>query len=290
MNDVQEAQELLNRMSQMQPFPPIIQINKLLGSIAKSSDYATTLSHFRKLHLLGIEVDLYTLSIASNCCCHLNRVDFGISLLCGLFKRSCAPDVTFTTLINGLIIEDRTIEARELFKKLVNNREVEPNVVMYGTIITMLCKTGNTVAAIRLLRIMEERGCKPNTIAYSVIIDSLCKDRMVDDAVSLFIKMKGKGILLDVVAYTSLIHGLCSFGRWKEAMRMLREMLNAGIHPNVHTFNGLVDALYKEGEAKEADEVLEVMIERGVGPDVVTYSMDIVCKAKWMKQGECSIP
>ncbi|GMP85246.1 hypothetical protein CsSME_00038482 [Camellia sinensis var. sinensis] len=199
-------------MLRMRPLPPISQFDKALGSILKMGHYATALSliHKKLQQLHGIQVDFYTFNIAINCYCHLNRVDFGLSLLGTLFKRGYTPNA-FNTLLNELILADKTPEAVELFKKLMRMREIEPDVVMYGTIINGLCRTGNTIRAVSLLRIMEEGSCKPNTAVYTTIIDSLCKDRMVDDALKLFSKMDEKVIFPNVVTYTSSIHGLCNF-------------------------------------------------------------------------------
>ncbi|THG02463.1 hypothetical protein TEA_022433 [Camellia sinensis var. sinensis] len=213
----------------MRPFPPISQCTKALRPILKMGHYDIALRLIGKLHFLGILVNIYTFNIAINCYCRLNQVDFGFSLLGILFKRGYTPNVTtFTTLINGLILQDKTPQAVELFKKLMRTREIEPDVVMYGTIVNGLCRTGNTIRAVSLLRIMEEGSCKPNTIVYNTVIDSLCKDRMVDDAMKLFSKMNEQGFHRDVVTYNSLIHGLCNFGRWKEATGMFREMLDSG--------------------------------------------------------------
>ncbi|THG08224.1 hypothetical protein TEA_002201 [Camellia sinensis var. sinensis] len=162
----------------------------------------------------GILFDIYTFNIAINCYCHLNQVHVGFSVFGCLFKRGFIPTVaTFNTLINGLILEDKTHEAVELFKKLITSREIEPNVVMYGTIINGLCRIGNTIRAVSLIRIMEDGSYKPDTVVCNTIIDSFCKDRMVDDALKLFSKMNEQGIHRDVVTYTSLIHGLHNFGK-----------------------------------------------------------------------------
>ncbi|THG14646.1 hypothetical protein TEA_023839 [Camellia sinensis var. sinensis] len=288
-NDLQSALISFNRMLQMRPLPPISQFNKALGPITKMGHYAISLSLIlNKLQQCqGIQVDLYTFNIAINCYCRLNQVHFGFSLLGSLFKRGFTPDATtFNTLINGLILEDKTPEAVELFKKLITTREIEPDLVMYGTVVNGLCRTGNTIRAVSLLRIMEEGRCKPSIVVYNTIIDSLCKDRMMDDAVKLFTEMDEKDIFPDVVTYNSLIHGLCNFGRWEEATEMLREMLDSGIAPNVRTFNVLVAACTKEGMMNEAEGVLEVMIQRGVDPDVVTYNtlMDGYCLQRHMDE------
>ncbi|KAI8002975.1 Pentatricopeptide repeat-containing protein, partial [Camellia lanceoleosa] len=125
-NHLQSALISFNRMLQMRPLPPISQFNKALGPITKMGHYGVSLSLIlNKLQQFqGIQVNLYTFNIAINCYCRLNQVHFGFSLLGSLFKRGFTPDATtFNTLINGLILEDKTPEAVELFKKLITTRE-----------------------------------------------------------------------------------------------------------------------------------------------------------------------
>ncbi|KAM7466417.1 hypothetical protein LguiB_013979 [Lonicera macranthoides] len=201
-----------------------------------------------------------------NCYCHLNRVTFGFSLLGSLFKRGYEPTVvTFTTLIKGLFAQDKFSEAKNLFIKLLGEKQIKPTVVTYGAVMNGLCKSGNTKIAIELLKSMETLNFEADVYCYNMIIDSLCKDRMISDAKNLLVEMNKKGISPVVVTYTSLIHGL--------------EMVDRNVSPDVHTFNIVVDAFCKEGMVKEAEDVLEVMIKRGEFPTVVTYSalMDGYC-------------
>ncbi|GJS01795.1 tetratricopeptide-like helical domain-containing protein [Tanacetum coccineum] len=178
-----------------------------------------------------------------------------------------------STLLNGLVGEERILEAEIFFKKLIKDKICEPNVVMYSTMIKGLCKIGNNVIAIQLLRLMDERGCKPDVVVYSNIIDSLCKDNNIDDAFKLFKEMVfQQGISPNVITYSSLIDGLCNLGRWDEASKMLQEMFDVGISPNVHAFSILVDAFCKEAKIEEAENVVDIMLERGIVPDIVTYN------------------
>jgi pentatricopeptide repeat protein len=49
-----------------------------------------------------------------------------------------------------------------------------------------LCKIGKTSEAIGLLRKMDERNLELNVVLYGTIIDSLCKDRLVPKALTFF--------------------------------------------------------------------------------------------------------
>ncbi|KAF5962188.1 hypothetical protein HYC85_003397 [Camellia sinensis] len=268
-----DALSFFHRMVQMQPLPSVIQFTKLLTGITRMKHYSTVICLFKEIRLLGITVDDYTLNVVINCLCHLNRVDYGFSVLSSFFKLGYVPCVsTFNTLMNGFILQDKTGKAMELFNKLVTEGEIKPDGVMYGTIINGLSKTANTTTAIGILRSMRKWNYKPNVVMYNTIIDGLCKDKNVDDALNLLVEMTQQDISPDLITYNTLIHGLCNLGRWEKATRMLRDMTDRNVFPNVRTFSTLILELCKEGMAKEAESVLEFMVQRGVGPDVVTYN------------------
>ncbi|XP_059629779.1 pentatricopeptide repeat-containing protein At1g62914, mitochondrial-like [Cornus florida] len=199
-NKLKDALNSFNRMVRTRPLPFIIEFNQLLGFITIMKHYSIVVSLYKEMRVLCISIDDYTMTIVINCYCHLNRVDFGFATLGDLFKRGHVPNVTtFTTLIKGLFLKDKFAEAMELFNKLLRGNEIEPDEIMYGTMINGLCKIGNTSMAIGLLRAMEKTKIfRANLVMYSIIIDSLCKDKMVDDALVLFSEMMEKGILPNV--------------------------------------------------------------------------------------------
>ncbi|KAI3470238.1 hypothetical protein Pfo_026901 [Paulownia fortunei] len=232
----------------MRPQPSVDEFAKLLNVIVKMKNYSVALSLFDEMRELGAPVN-----------------DF--------FKLGYKPNVTtFNTLIKGLFLDDKLVEAEKLFEKLLSQKLCEPNDVTILTVINGLCKAGHTVTACYLLRVLEKTRCQPNVKAYNAFIDSLCKDGMVDDALQLVSKMTDQGISPTVVTYSAMIMGLCNFGRWKEVTYLLNEMVDHKVSPNVITFNILVDAFCKEGKVKEAEDVVEIMMQRNV------------CKDIWIKQ------
>ncbi|KAI3829034.1 hypothetical protein L1987_03148 [Smallanthus sonchifolius] len=106
--------------------------------------------------VIGVPIDDYTMNIAIKCCCQLFRTKDGFALLGCCFRRAIVPTVfTFSTLLDGLIREDRILEAERLFKNLIKQKICEPDVVTYSTMIKGLCKFGSNDMAIGLLRLME---------------------------------------------------------------------------------------------------------------------------------------
>ncbi|KAL0349253.1 UNVERIFIED_CONTAM: hypothetical protein Sangu_1153100 [Sesamum angustifolium] len=172
LNDVEDARCLFDDMVKMRPLPSVFKFTKLLGVVVKMKHYSVALSLFDKMRQLGVPVDEITMSIAINCYCLLNRVDFGFAVLGTFFKRGCEPDVTtFTTLIKGLFLVGEVAEAEKLFKKLLSEKLCEPNEVMFLTVLNGLCKAGHTLTARDLLGFFENMRCKPDVYAYNAVID-----------------------------------------------------------------------------------------------------------------------
>ncbi|KAL0377006.1 UNVERIFIED_CONTAM: putative pentatricopeptide repeat-containing protein, mitochondrial [Sesamum calycinum] len=195
VHGVDDAVFLFRQMLIMRPQPSVVDFNKLLAAVVKMKQYSVALNLFDEMHQLGTPANEYTLTIVINCYCLLNRVDFGFAILGSFLKRGCEPNVTtFNTLIKGLFLDDKVIEAEKLFKKLLALRLCEPNEVTILTVINGLCKAGHTLTAYDLLGLFEKTSCKPDVYSYSTVIDSLCKDRMVDEALQLLAKMGDNGI------------------------------------------------------------------------------------------------
>nr|XP_017224816.1 PREDICTED: putative pentatricopeptide repeat-containing protein At1g12700, mitochondrial [Daucus carota subsp. sativus] len=183
-----DALVVFDKMLRMKPLPTVIHFTQLLAALVKMKHYSAAVSVFSDMCSFSISVNIITYSIVINCCCHLKRVDYGFALLAAIFKRGFVPDVvTYTTLVRGLISQDKFLEAELMFSYLLQHNQIQPDAAIFTTIIDGLCKIGNTSRAMRLLRYMEKKGCMPSLVTYTTIIDSLSKDRLVDDALGLLI-------------------------------------------------------------------------------------------------------
>ncbi|XP_019158011.1 PREDICTED: pentatricopeptide repeat-containing protein At1g62914, mitochondrial-like [Ipomoea nil] len=272
-DDLDDALNLFRQMAHTRPLPKVIMFNQLLSRILKLKHYSVVVSLFQEMRIKGIPISVCTIKILMDVYCRSSRVDCGFCVLGVVFK--CGFEfnvVAFNTLIKGLFLDNKNVEAVGLFKKLVRENVCEVDQIAYGTVINGLCKAGQTQNALDLLVVMQEEGPKPDTIAYSTVIDSLCKDGMVDKALGLLSEMIERGIPPNIITYASLIQGLCNFSRWKEVTKLMNEMVLHNVYPGVYIFSILVDALCKEGKLETAETIIQIMIQRKIYPDVVTYS------------------
>ncbi|KVH91309.1 Pentatricopeptide repeat-containing protein [Cynara cardunculus var. scolymus] len=157
-----DAFQLFDEMTQRKPLPSVIKFNQLLQVVAKLKHYSSLIDLFKKMVSIGVLVDVYTTNTVIMCCCQMYRTSEGFAIVAYGLKRGVVPNVfTFNTILNGLILEDRILEAKRLFKKVIKEQLCDLDVVTYNTMIKGLCKFGNNDTAISLLRMMNERGYKP---------------------------------------------------------------------------------------------------------------------------------
>ncbi|GFP95593.1 putative pentatricopeptide repeat-containing protein at1g12700 mitochondrial [Phtheirospermum japonicum] len=259
-------------MMRMQPHPSVIEFTKLLNITVKMKHYLAALNMFDEMRQWSAPVNEYTMNIAIHCYCLLNRADLGFSLLGCFFKLGYEPDLkTFSTLIKGLVLDDKVAQAEKMFKKLLCLNLCEPDGVMILTMVNGLCRARQTLAARDLLELLEESRCKPNGYAYCAVIDGLREDKMINDALELVFKMIDKGFSPTVATCTSIVQELCDAGRWQDVKDILNEMSDHKIPLNVITFNAMMDACCKKGKVKEAEYAVEIMIRLNVCPDIAMY-------------------
>ncbi|XP_004296324.1 PREDICTED: pentatricopeptide repeat-containing protein At1g12300, mitochondrial-like [Fragaria vesca subsp. vesca] len=176
VSDVDDALKVFDEMLHSRPLPPVIPFNQILTQLVKFKQYSAVIALSRKIGLIGIAPDYYTLAILINCYCHLNRLLFGLSVLGQFFKLGLQPNViTFNTLINGFVLDNQVQEAARFFNKMRKAGHCKPDVFTFNTLIKGSSKTGNNSAAMQLLSKMEENGYMPDIVSYNTVIDGLCK-------------------------------------------------------------------------------------------------------------------
>ncbi|KAK8358765.1 hypothetical protein V6Z12_A04G045500 [Gossypium hirsutum] len=284
-DNVDHALILFNKMIEKYPMPSIVEFNKLLGAIVKMKHYLIVVSKYRRIELLGVSHDVYSMSILINCFCQLGRIDFGLSVLGKMLKLGFEPSAIS--------------EAVSMFDGMIESG-YQPNLI-----------TGNTGRAVRFLRLMESRGYEPDINgllqeALNLLSEMKVKgirpnqeeatrllNETVDNNISLDIEgkvskavetvdlMRKQGIEPDVVRYNTLVDALCKEGmrgiepnnEMDKARRVFNLMIEKGCAPDIVTYNILVDAHCKQGMVFEAKDIVDSMRKRGIEPNVVTYSV-----------------
>ncbi|KAJ1391434.1 Tetratricopeptide-like helical domain superfamily [Sesbania bispinosa] len=130
----------------------------------------------------------------------------------------------------------------------------------YSIVIKALCDHCRVEEASNLFGRLLGCGLKPKLVVYSSIISMLCKFGTLKDAMGVFEIMNKNRCLPDNLTYTTLIHAHGEDKNWKVAYELLMEMLGLGWIPQFHTYN-LVDNLLREHDQAELCLKLERKLE-----------------------------
>ncbi|KAK2967935.1 hypothetical protein RJ640_010545 [Escallonia rubra] len=279
---LEHALFLFDEMLRMRPLPSTIQFTQLLTAVTKMKHYSDSIYLYKEIGALGIPLDEYTMNIAINCFCHLNAVNCGFAILGSFFRRGILPNVaTFSTLLKGLVLEDRVPEAVELFLKLMRKRVCEPNEVMYGTIDRVVDD------ALTLFSEMIEKCVLPNVITYNSLVHGLCNNGRLDEAIRLLREMGIRKISPTAHTFTTVVDALCKEGMAEVAEGVvLQIMRQRGVDPDVATYSSLIDGYCMHGQMDEAGRIFDSMIDLGLVPDVITYNVLINGYCKSLKMDE----
>ncbi|KAL2329507.1 hypothetical protein Fmac_017088 [Flemingia macrophylla] len=130
----------------------------------------------------------------------------------------------------------------------------------YSMIITALCECRRVEEASELFGRMLACGLKPKVVVYNSVITMLCKLGKLKDAIRILEIMNKKRCLPDGFTFTALIHAHGEGKNWKVAYDLLMEMLGLGLIPHFHTYN-LVECLLREHDRLDLCVKLERKLE-----------------------------
>ncbi|XP_042007633.1 pentatricopeptide repeat-containing protein At5g16640, mitochondrial-like [Salvia splendens] len=244
-----DAIALFDRMLRTLPLPSVFAFNKLLTSVVKKERYFVALYLFDEMLQRDVPENLCTLNIAIDCYSRLKRPELGFSILGSVLKRGYEPDVvTFNTLIKGLLLVGKNLEAANLLKRLFTES---------------LCRLTDESSSLNII----SRLCEPDMLR--LLKRGWRKARVYDYYAVIVDAMASMGVSPDTLAYNSIMKGLCEMSRWNEVENMLKKMVANKVYPDLNTYNMLVDAHCKEGRVEAAEHVMKNM---NVEPDIVTYN------------------
>ena len=89
-------------MLYINPLPSLVSFTQLLSRIVRMKRYDIAISLDKKMGLVGVKPNEYSLSILINCFSHLRLMRLGLSVFGKFFKLSFEPtSVTMNTLVTG---------------------------------------------------------------------------------------------------------------------------------------------------------------------------------------------
>ncbi|VVB04993.1 unnamed protein product [Arabis nemorensis] len=266
---VKEGRELAER------FEPVASVyNALISGLCKDHDYKGAFDLMREMVEKGVSPNVISYSTLINALCNYGKIEVSFSLLGQMLKRGSHPNIhTLSSLVKGFFVTGTTVDALDLWNRMIRGFGLQPNVIAFNTLVQGFCSHGNMEKALAVLSHMEENGCSPNIRTYGSLINGFAKSGSLDGAADIWNKMLTDGCSPNVVVYTSMVQALCRHSKFKEAESLIEIMSKENCAPSVPTFNAFIKGSCDAGRLDWAEKVFRQMEEQyKCPPNIVTYN------------------
>ncbi|KAG0455246.1 hypothetical protein HPP92_024222 [Vanilla planifolia] len=164
--------------------------------------------------------------------------------------------VTWNAMICGSAHYGHTSYALELFREMVDVKEIHPNDITFVGVLSACCNAGNVDFAQRIFSCMEEKyGVEPKVEHYGCMVDLLGRCGRLEEAEQLVKGMKWKA---DVVVLGALLTACRKSGNVEIAERVVKEMLK--VEPGNHgVYVGLSNMYAEVGEWEDVERLRRLM-------------------------------
>ncbi|KAJ8438340.1 hypothetical protein Cgig2_013388 [Carnegiea gigantea] len=265
---IDEAFETICLAEEVGIFPSAGVCNSLIKSLLGSSQEELAWNFLEEMQARSL-VSVTTISLFIYYYCAQGNLECGWKLLMDMTRYGIKPDiVAYTTFIHFLCTLSYLKEATCLVFKMIH-MGISPDSILLSSIIHGYCKAGWPGAAICIVRLFDV--C-PNIFVYNSFISKLCKEGDMQQAATVFREMSESGILPDCFIYTTMISGYCKTRNIRKALQYLGRMLKDGIEPSVFTYTVLMNIYCRSGDMEIAERLLQKMTSRGLQPDIVVYN------------------
>jgi len=178
------------------------------------------------------------------------------------------PDtVIYGSLIKAAVESGRLELARHLFRESGN-----PDLLNYMSLIRAAGRERDVQKALMLLQELEQSPMAVDNTAYNCVLEVCvaCSDRRA--AEGLLRRMEAAG-QVDVISYNTYLKILLTEGLRDEVAATLTEMKARRLKPNAVTYNSLVKDAVARQDLQGAWKLIEEMEQAGVRPDAFTCSI-----------------
>lgn len=173
-------------------------------------------------------------------------------------QRALQPnDIVLGCMLDALVTNGHIDDAVSLFGKWKN--KVEPNTVMYSTLIKGFANTRQAARALDLWREMKALKLTMNTVAYNALIDSQARVGAIEGVSTLVASMEEDGCRPDAITYSTIVKGYCMKGDLDKALEVFRTMQNNNMAVDCIIYNTVLDGCTRHNRMDLADIVLADM-------------------------------
>lgn len=244
------------------------QINSIIfGSVLKGYSHAgrtdTMWSVFREMTSHGIQPSAVTFNTLVDACARGGKMQGIPDLLEAMRRRGHPPNlITYSTIIKGFCGTGDVAAAVGTLDRMRRDTRIEPDEIVYNTLIDGCVQASMTSEAERLFEEMCDAGIVPTNYTITRMVKVLGQARRVACAFLLANKARRRYRLkFNAYVYNALMHTATASRDFDRAISALKDMEVAGFTPEARSVQALIVALINAGRPDEAVRILTSRVD-----------------------------
>merc|ERR1719446_1290761 len=182
--------------------------------------------------------------------------------------------VTYNTLIDACARSGELGRIPSLLQD-IEAQGLKMGIVTYSAILKGYCQTNRLDEAFELMQDMRRTtNLEPDEIMFNTLLDGCARQGLYDRGMALFEKMNKSGVRPSNFTLSVLVKLANRGKKLEKAFEICEEVSSKyGFRLNVHVFANLIQACINHRDVPRAIDVLERMLRERVRPDVRSYSL-----------------
>jgi pentatricopeptide repeat protein len=165
--------------------------------------------------------------------------------------------VTYSAILKGYCQKNMLDEAFTVFHDMTKTAGLQPDEIMYNSLLDGCARQGLYDRGTKLYRNMEDSGVRPSNYTLSVLVKMANRGKRLEKAFELCDELSAKySFRLNVHVFANLIQACIQHRDLARGMGVLERMLQEGVRPDVRTYSLLLKACIETRCTSDADGLL----------------------------------
>jgi pentatricopeptide repeat protein len=280
--DIEGGYELIQEMLGDEKTAPLVNA-VIYGSIIKGFSYKRCFNRvwevYEEMLQHKLQFSMVTFNTLIDACARSGELGRIPSLLKDIDVQGLKMGiVTYSAILKGYCQTNRLDEAFELLDDMTRTTDLEPDEIMYNTLLDGCARQGLYDRGMALLERMKKSGMRPSNYTLSVLVKLANRGKKLDKAFELCDELSSKySFRLNVHVFANLVQACIQHHDLPRAIGVLERMLQERVRPDVRTYSLILRACIEAREGSEAAGILRAaMGVRGAHPRFAKFAAGAV--------------
>lgn len=249
-----EGVEIARKVFGESPKTDSVTWSAMIGGYARLGHSAEAIELFREMQVMGVCADEITMVSVLSACSDLGALELGKWLESYVERKNISKSLE---LCNALI--DMFAKCGDVGKAMENFRQMSTRtIVSWTSVIDGLAMHGRGLEAVSLFDEMVEQEVVPDDVAFIGVLSACSHSGLVEKGRYYFDSMERSfGIVPKIEHYGCMVDLLSRAGLVKEAMEFVQKM---PIEPNQIIWRSIITACHARGEFKLGESISKELI------------------------------